>query len=327
MTKETIVIDAVRAPERYDVAARFDSSKHFNYRRIVGLNDADNEFLENELVHMIPGMLEYKSAEPEARDLFPVYFANDPGATRARWGLMEAAGEAAVTSGMSNDEPTIEMSAASSDSAVVSISMAAAWSYIEIQAAQREGRDIDSSRVRAAVRAIRKKESDLAFDGGHGVKGLMDNTDITTDSAAGTVATRTATQNVDMFADFLNACSTATDHHLQPNILALPHDQYNILAKQRYDDFGDFALQILARAVPSLEQIVPIRRLNGAGVGGADVALCFRRDTDVLRHMVMDEIRGFEPVDQHGVVRVKLHSRYGGLLVQQPAGVRLLSGI
>lgn len=325
------------APNRLRVSQgkRFDWKRDFEFYPVQRLDAAANVFFERELVHMIPQIFMTEYAKINARSIFPVYFANDPGAETITYRQTTEYGDAEITHDYANDAPLADVESAEFDTKVRSIRSAAQWSIQEIRAAAKAGRAgmLDRAKAESARDAMLRKENEIAFlgDEDFGLVGLFSDETITgipRDSAADTIANNTADENLALLHDTANDIPADTEDIEAPDTLLLPGRQYDRIAVQRIGpDTGDTVLAQFLRTSPHIRNVVRVRELRGIGTGGVDAMVLFKRDITKLRMNVALDLEQFAPERRGMVVKVEYHMRVGGLTVHRPQSIRIVEGV
>jgi len=215
----------------------------------------------------------------------------------------------------------------------------------ELNFAKRVSYNLDTERAFAARRAYEQFMYGLAISGDSsvGMTGLINNAGVTPVVAPndGTgSATTFASKSGDQIARDLNNM-LATRHEASLgvellNTVALPIEQYNLLATKRMGTAGDeiTVLEWLMKYNTYTAQtgqpltIRMIRGLNGAGGSGTDRAIAYVNAPDVLKlHLPMPH--RFMPVYQTGPLAFEVPGifRTGGVEVRRPGAMFYLDGV
>lgn len=308
----------------------FDWNRDFQFQPVDRLDAAENGFLERQLRHLIPTVFMREFARINARTIFPVYFANDPGAETISYEEVTEYGDAEIVRDYASDAPTAEAKVEEFDSKVRSIRSAAKWTIQEVRAAARTGRDLNARKSNAARDEMLRLENRIAFhgDADFGLKGLFSVTQIPRDGAGQTFAAGTAEQNLQELHDLANTIPDETEDIESPDSLLLPPAQFDKVATQRLGVDTDLTvLRHFLNVSPHIRQVARVRELKGAGTGGVDVAVAFRRDIDKLRMNVALDLEQFPPERRGMVILVEYHMRVGGLIVHRPKSIRILEEV
>lgn len=324
----------------FDPKIRFDqggAAEHFRFDRdftfvpIDRLDAAENAFLERSLRHMIPTMFRREYAKINARTIFPVYFANDPGAETISYEETEEVAEAEIVRNYADDAPLAEVKTDEFDSKVRSVRAAAQWDIQEIRAAAKANRPLSQRKTNAARDAMFRTENRVAFQGDadFNLVGLFSDANVPRDTAAATFAAGSAAANLQELHDLANAIPANTEDIESGGVLCLPPTQFDLVATQRLGTTGEgpMVLQDFLATNPHVSQVFRVRELAGAGTGGVDTALIFDRNIEKVRMNVALDLEQFAPERRGMVVRVEYHMRIGGLTIPRPLSMRILEGI
>lgn len=317
---------------RHQSARKFDAGdKDYLLYAPSAMLDADtNYFFSEELVHLIPGMLETDFGRINARNIFPVYFANDPGAQSVKWRQISEYGEAEIATDYASEAPLAEVEGAEKESAVRMIRSAAQWTIDELNAAQKAGRSIDASKATGARNALLRKENKIAFNGDtdYNLEGLFTNTDIPRDTAAQTFAVGNVDENLTELFDLTDAIPSNTEEVEEPDTILMAPGPFRRIARQRLGvDSTMTTLKFFQGNSDTVRTIIKVRELKGAGTGGTDVAVAFRRDPTKLRLIVGVDLVQRPPVTKEEAIRVTYLMKVGGLVIHKPMSLRILEGI
>jgi hypothetical protein len=316
---------------------RFDMARDVKFVPDERLDAAENAFLSRQLKHMIPGVFMREYAKINARTIFPVYFANDPGADEIGYEYVEEYGEAEIVTDYGTDAPLAETRTTEHFVKVRSIWAAAQWSIQEIRAASKAGTNLSERKAGAARDIMIRKENQLAFNGDarFGIIGLFTQAagtapaSIPRDTAGGTIAAQTAAENLDMLHALANDTADATNDIESPDTLALPPAQYDVVSTQKLGTLGQSptVLSDFLEHSPHIRQVLRVRELAGAGSGGEDVAMVYERNIQKVRLNVALDLEQMPPERKGMAVKVTYHMRSGGLTVTRPLSIRLLEGV
>jgi hypothetical protein len=319
---------------RFSKGKRWDWDRDYKFSPVDRLDAAENAFLDRQLRHMIPRVFVREYARINARSIFPVYFANDPGAETVSYEEITEYGEAEIVRDYADDAPLAEVKSTEEPSRVRSIRAGAQWTIQEVRAAAKAGSDLNVRKTNAARDAMLRKENRIAFlgDADFGLRGLFSAetlTNIPRDTAAATFAAGTAAANLGELHDLANAVPANTEDIEFPDTMLLPPSQYDRISVQKLGSEGDAptVFNDFIATNPHIRTIIRVRELAGVGTGGTDVAVAYKRDIDKLRLVVALDLEQFPPERRNMVVRVEYHMRTGGLIVHKPLSIRILEGI
>jgi len=190
--------------------------------------------------------------------------------------------------------------------------MEISYTIFDIEKSMKVGRPINTAKIDAVQRIYQQEMNDLAYKGNSrlGFKGLFNLDDITISSAStktsgGTIWT-VATDPDEILAD-INALilSTlqSTNETIAPSRILIPWTNYNIIATRKISLAGERTILTflkennISNAVIGRElEILPVRWLDTAGVGGLGRMIAYTPDEQYLRMPVVPLLR--TPLEQ-----------------------------
>ncbi len=303
------------------------------------LDDLGTAFFKRELELLKAQQFDVLYADLPARSLFPVNNEGGFGITNITYQSFDMAGKAAIINGGARDLPRADAGGREISTPVRELGISYGWNVKEIAAAARSGRSIDSQRANAANRAIEELVNEIAFNGNaeHGLPGFLSNTDIPTGNATnigGGVtewASKTPTQIYDDCVELLKSIFVNSKMREKADTLLLPVTQWSILMETRMADGTDTTIgQYLIMNSPylsTIDDIVPVNELAGAGTGGADIMVAYTRRPDKLQLEIPAEMQ-FLPAQEQGLeMIVPGWLSIGGVVVYYPMSAAKLEGI
>lgn len=321
--------DPTTSKVRVSKGVRFDWKRDFQFQPVDRLDAATNIFFERELKHIIPGLFKTEFAAINARNIFPVYFANDPGAEFITYEQSTEYGEAEIVADYAEDAPTVEVGLTDFDTRVRSIRIAAIWNIQEIRAAARHNRPLERWKADTARDAMMRRENRIAFygDTDFGLKGLFTDPNVPRDSSGGLFSGLTGAQMLDELHDHANATPALTQDIERPDTFLIPPAQYDLASTTMVGTNDRTVLSLFLEQSPHIKTAVRVRELAGAGTGGVDTIVSFKRDIRALRMNVALDLEQFPPERRGMAVKVEYHMRVGGLTIHKPLSIRILEGV
>lgn len=195
--------------------------------------------------------------------------------------------------------------------------------------------NLNTERVKNAKRAIDQQHNEIAWFGNdkHGLNGFVNFPGISEYiipvGASGFKAWSTKTPD-EILTD-LNGMVTAiiesTNGVEQPNQIILPIAQYRLISTTRLPD-GDNAtvLKFFLETNPGMS-VDWATEVDGAGVDGADRAMCYSRDIMNLKYDAPVLYEQFEAERENMEYSVAVHGESGGVSVYYPASIEFADGI
>lgn len=307
-----------------------------------GLSTLDvqsNRFFLNELRYIIPEMVEFDYADISARLVFPVDRRAGPGAQIIEFRQRTTVGQAKVIADYADDVPKANVFAEPFTQKVRSLACEATWSLQEIRSAALASANggnvqLDREMSDGAREAILRLENDLAWTGStkFGLIGIVNAPNIpTTVAASGVWSGITAQQIVDDLNFMVNQIVENSNQVEKPDTILLPVEQYHIAINRNLGLGTDTtALQYFVNNSPyiaTMDNVIPINELEGAGAGGVDIAIAYKKDAAKLQLNVPFDVESLAPEVRGMTTTVTYHSRFGGLSVKKPLSMHILTTI
>jgi len=269
------------------------------------------------------------------RALFPVTNETPEGATSIVWRSWDRVGMAKVINAYAKDLPRVDKHAKENTSPIRTVADSFGYSVDEIASAQMVGMNLSADKGEVARRAVEELQNHIAFygDDESGLPGLLNNANIprgdVPDGAGGTPQWSTKTGK-EIAADINDACNDMfelTKQKERPDTLAVPTAQWALINSTDYKAESEKTIaQYIVQNNPfinSIESIIPVNELKGAGTAGVDIFVLYKRDPSKLEmeipleFMIMDEqIVGLE-------YTVPCRGRFGGLIVRYPLSISI----
>lgn len=280
-------------------------------------------------------------------DFIPVSYELPAGAETYSYRIMTAVGEAAILANGADDIPLVSAFVEKRTGEIKTIVDAYSYTVEDIEAAQFANMNLDASMGTIAREVMEAKADQLGYDGdsNHNLLGLLNHPNVPSgtvladgNSNGGTNSTRwihkTASQIYRDLSSFGRSPRTATNGVEFFDTIALPEDQYNIIAETPYPDTStgnttilSFFLQTQSANPKGVKRILSVPYLAGKGAGGTDLMIGLRKqESKVKFHMVMDfsqeavQVRNFNYV-------VPCRMRTGSVQVTKPMALGYRSGI
>ena len=121
-----------------------------------------------------------------------------------------------------------------------------------------------------------------------------------------------------------NNIVTTTKEVEQPDTMLLPLAQYGLIATTPMSPTNASNVTILEfflRTNPYIKMVEPWYALTGAGAGGFDRMVVYRRDPDALMLVIPQEFEQFPPQQRGLEFLVPCHARCGGVQTPYPLSI------
>ena len=258
-----------------------------------------------------------------------------PGAESITYRSFDRKGMMKVISGYATELQRVDVIGSEFTSAIKSIGGAIGWNRQEIRAAEYAGKPLKSDRMKAARRAAEEAIDEIITFGqvDTALPGFLNNANVPQASVTGgTWATKASTDPdliIDDVADAIGDMQTLTKDVEKPDTLLVTPEAMTLLSLTRLVDQNVSVLTYLKEALRPLgiTTIESWSRLKGAGSGGTDRMVLYRRDPDCLFYEVPMEFtvypeqwRGLEAI-------VPCEARVGGTIIPYPLSVSYRDGI
>lgn len=307
-------------------------------RKFLHMDADESIFFSRQLEHVKSKSYDVKYADLKARKLIPVSSDAGPGAETIKYEQYDQVGVAKILASYADDLPRADVKGKEFVGVIRGLASSYGYSLQEIRAAKFAGKPLEQRKANAAKRAILQKENSIAFfgDSNHNLRGLINHPNIssTTVAADGTGATttfstKTPAQIVRDLHKVVNFVVENTKGVEIPNTLLLPLTQYNYIASTPWSTSNDgkTILQHFLETSQYVKNVDWINELKGAGAGGTDRMLTYRRDPDALTLEIPQDFEQLDVEQRNLEFIVPCHSRIGGVLVYYPLSIAYVDGI
>lgn len=303
----------------------------------VKLDANESAFFARELEHVKAKSYDVVYPQLKARMMIPVSYDAGPGAETITYYQYDQVGMAKIISSYANDLPRVDVKGKPFTSPVRSLGAAYGYNVQEIRAAQMAGKPLEQRRANAARQAIEQQINRIGFfgDSEFGLLGLIGHPNIPTDTVAadGTgSATEWSAKTPDQIIRDMNALAngivTLTNGVEAPDTLAMPLDQFSYISSTPRSSTSDTTILAFFLANnPYIKDVVPLVELAGAGTGGADIMIAYKRDPDKLTLEIPQDFEQFPPQEDGLEFEIACHARCGGVIVYYPLSISVGEGI
>lgn len=300
------------------------------------LDAVESIYFSGQLSKIRAQTYDYKLPNLRARELIPTAGDVSNWQQTLEWRSWGQIGVAKIISSYADDLPRVDVYAETNISRIKSLGDSYGYNVDEIRMSRATGANLDVRRATAARRAIDQLIDDILAvgDSSHGLVGFTNQPNAilyTVPNGAGGSATWALKTNEEILDDLVGIASsvrTATKDQEQPNTLALPDRRYTYISSRIMGD-GDTRtiLQTFLAIQDRITTVVPWTRLEGAGAGGTDRMVCYRRSPDALEAIVPQEFEQF-PAQERGLeFVVPCHAKCGGVVLYYPLSMAYGDGI
>ncbi len=295
------------------------------------LDTAESAFFERELLSVKNQTYDVKYPALMARRLVPVSNEAGAGAMEVGYQSFDRVGRAKIGAPGATDAPRVDVFGTEFLRPVRVVTDSYGYHLLEVRSAAMAGRPLNARRASVARRAIEEVLDEVAAVGSpdNGIAtGFLNDANVTIDAAAGVWSAATAAAMINDIRDMVVGVATDTLGVEKPDILLLPEAQYAIATTMERTTTSDVTVaQYILQNFPQIKAIEPWYRLEGAGAGGVDRGVLYRRSPDVLQQEIPSEFEQL-PVFQRGQnFDIECMATTAGTAIYYPGSVRYLDGI
>jgi hypothetical protein len=303
------------------------------------LDASSSIFFRRELEFVKAKSYDVEYQDLMARQLFPVSSEAGAFAQIITWTQYDRVGMAQIISSYAKDLPRADITGDQISSPVRAIGLSFAYTVDEVITAEAVGKNLEQRRVNAVQRGSEETIDNIAWygDAATGLPGFLTNSNIPTGAVtpgAGGGTTWASKTPKEILFDVNNLFGTmyeVTRKKERADRLLLPILQWNyIMSTPRSDNSDTTIAQYLVANSPfltSLDDIMAVPEMDGAGTGGADMMAIYTADPDKLTMEIPMELQ-FLPAQEIGLTfEVPAWAKTGGVIVYKPLSIRFAYGI
>lgn len=312
-------------------------TRSLNFTR---LDAAENVFFGRELEQIRAKSYDIKFADRKIRQLVPVDNSVDPGAEVVTYSQYDRVGVAKLISSYANDLPRADIRGRQFSATVKGLGSSFGYSVQEIRAARFAGKSLEQRKADAARQAIEDAIDNIGAVGNAqtGLVGLLNipaaQTYTITAGAGGQTRWNfgaTPKTGLEVIRDMNAAAHTVvnvTREAEKPDTMLIPVLQYAYVASTPLQSGSDTSiLKYFLANSPYIKQVEPWEKLAGAGSGGLDRMVVYRRDPDALMLVIPQEFEMFPPEQKGLTFQIPCHARIAGVQCFYPLSILYADGI
>lgn len=296
-------------------------------------------FLRSQATYIERQVFEIQYPDITYPSLIPVDFSADQWAPTVTYVSTDKVGRAKKINSRARDIPKADVTREQHETEVVLAAIGYDYDIGELGLAMKLGQNLPADRAAAARRAYEEYMEEIAYEGdtGSGFQGLLNNSTVTRADVAAGAGSGTPTEWADKTPDEIlldinsgiTGMWSATKTIELADTVLLPLTQYASLFTTRLGDTTMNLMQYIrtnniytAQTGQELT-IRAMRQLAGAGQGGSDRMVIYRKDPTVLKMHVPMPFQFLAPQGPYGLTyEVPGIFRYGGLDIRRPGAVR-----
>lgn len=323
---------------------RYDE-KDYNAILASGRMDAgESIFFARELEKIKAKSYDVQYPEFTSTKTIPVSTDAGPGAESITYYQYDEVGFAKIISNYATDLPRVDLVGKMFNSPIKSIGTSYGYSIQDIRAAQMAGKPLQQRKANAARRANDQEANHIAYfgDDENGLYGLFTHPNITTyvlptdgtlngvtagTAAAAQFVNKTPDQVLRDLTGMLNTVVTLTKSVERPDTLLIPYDVHgDIGTRPRSDNSDTTILDFWIKNNPFVKNVEVVPEAQGAGTGGTDLCLIYKKDPDKLTLEIPQMFEQFPPQPEGLEFVTACHSRSGGVIIYYPLSIIITEG-
>jgi hypothetical protein len=300
------------------------------------LDAAENAFIERKLEYVMARVVETPYPEFLGRQLVPVSHEVPAGAETIKYDVYDKVALAQRIRSYSDNLPRADVKVREERSPVHGYGIAYGYSNREMRAALMAQSNLEQRKADSARFGFELALDVIAASGNtEGLLGILSlpNANVYTVAADGTGASalwtaKTADQIIRDLNGVANKSVGLTNGIEMPDTLLLPVDQYNYIASTPRATISDTTiLKFFLGANPFVKTVIPWFRCKGAGSGGVDRMVAYKRSPSKLTLEIPMEFTQQPPQLLNLSVNIPCEGEIGGVICPYPMSVTYGDGI
>jgi len=295
----------------------------------------DSMLIAEDLETIESTVYEANREELIARTIFALNTDAHPGDETQGYDIIEAHGQAVVSSSGADDIPTVGEKVRREYNKIMSLESAFKISKQEQRKARKNNRTVKTYRASTARRSVSEQENTITFvgDADYDVEGVLNVTglqEFNVPTDADSVGTEwTNKTGFEKIADIRNARGkVAQEDGFMPDTLVLPPAQYEQL-QEPINQYNTNTIMSYLEDMGWFDTIVEISDLTeGDPEGANDVGLVLDTNPENMElGLAMDIAMGDAIKQDNGSEKFNLEERFAGLMVRKPKAICRFDGI
>ena len=277
-------------------------------------------------------LYEPKEEELVVRNLINVKTDVDPGAESYSYDVITRRGAAKIIAPGADDVPLVETDLQRHTVQIYSIASAFKIYLQELRAAQKAGRNLDTTKADVARKTIAEKENKLAWvgDDKHNISGLTNATGIQTftveegDEEETEWEDKTGTEIIKDLRQARAKVNKLPGHNA--DTLVLPPEKAEKL-EEPVSEYDTRPIREYLESVGWFDNIEVTTDLEGRGDGDSDCFLVFDSSPEVMELLVPMDITRHDEEYKFPYFKVPVEERTGGVIIRYPMAICRADGI
>lgn len=302
------------------------------------LDANESAFFKRQLEYIKTKTYDVMYKELKYPGILPVSTETPNGATTITWRSFEGVGFAKWISDYANDFPRVDVIGTEHSVKPKGMGDSYGYSIEEIRRAQFGRFNLNARRAKMARRAIEEKLNTTAIEGDdeYGLNGLIDYPGITeyTVPADGTGtsklwSTKTPDEIIrDMSSIVSLGVMDPTNGVEIPDTMLMPLEHYEYISNTRMTGGSDKTImKFFMENNPHIKTIDWLTELKGAGAGGTDRYMVYKKNPDKLTFEIPQMFEQFAPQQKGMEFQIPCHAKTGGVIVYYPLSIAFGDGI
>lgn len=302
------------------------------------LDANESAFFNRQLEYIKTKTYDQLNKELKYPDILPVSTETPNGAAVITWRSFKGIGFAKIISDYANDFPRVDMVGEEQSVKPRGIGDSYGYSIEEIRRAQFARFNLNARRAKTARRVIEEKINTIAIEGDddYNLNGLINYPGITEytvpDDGTGDEklwSTKTGDQIVrDMSSIVSVGVIDNTNGVERPDTMLMPIEQYEYIANTRMTESSDKTIMgFFMENNPHIKTIDWLTELKGAGAGGTDRFMVYKKNPDKLTLEMPQMFEQFSPQQKGMEFQIPCHAKTGGVIVYYPLSIAFGDGI
>ena len=303
----------------------------------VLLDDVNlSAFFLKELVSVETRTYDVKFKKYKYADLIPIDTSDDPGAKTIAYQRYTKRGRAKIIASYAMDAPRVDVFGEEIYIKVYQVCNSFGYSREDIRNARMAGKPLDTKRAETAKDAMEAEFNDLAFSGDadYNIAGFIDypgtNEYITPDGTSGEpeFIDKTPFEVLTDLNGIVTAVIDVTNGVEEPDTLLLPIAQFEYIKSTPMSDIADKSiLKWFLENNVHIKTIDWLTELKGAGAGGSDRMICYKRDRNNLCFKIPLAYTQLPPEVKGYTFVINTEAKCAGTVIYYPLSVAIADNI
>jgi len=323
---------------------RYDERDYAVITASQRLDANEGIFFARELEYIKAQSYDVQYPELTATRIIPFSSEAGSGAETITYQQYEEVGQAKIISNYATDLPRVDLKGKEFPAKVKSIGASYGYSIQDIRAARMAGKSLEQRKANAVRKANDTEVNRIAYFGDeeHGLIGLLTHPNIPkyvlpadgtlNGVVAGTAdsikfVNKTPAQVLRDLNGMVAKQLELTQNVERPDTLLLDHEtNSDIGTRARSDNSDTTILEFFLKKNPWIKNVEVIPELKGAGTGGTNIVMMYRKSKEKLTLELPQPFEQFPPQAQNLEFVIPCHSRCAGVIIYYPYSIIMAEG-